>query len=832
MKRSRRAEPLACVTQKQTRRSEMMRWILGVLAAVLLHSHLAFASEPHLFVLRRELDRSQGIVRFDPELRSAQPFADFFYDGGLIGPYGGLQLAAVADRVIAQGAAYYDFDAGTGQLLRRYPALEPAYDSWAFHGAAVDRETALRLGIEPGFYGSVVCPPGPGVNGEGCEVPSVPFPGYATRSNLSEQRVFLRRGFEPDDPELSLVKLFSADAAGGNPWSKRLTALDAERQQFSFWLEGSVDGGNSYLERLTAAPIVAGGVGEEVIVREEVVPNAGAPERLRTARAFTFDPARDSFFLSFLHPLVGHEQRLLLFRRDGTEELLWRVLDGHGFDGIASMTATPPQTYTQLLPGIADAPGANGTYWRSDVWFFNPSGEPIEATLRRVTGGPATRLSVGPKSSLKLTNVLRELGGGPAGDGSNLDALIIESPYRTGEQLSVYSRTYTPEPSGGSYGQAIPAVPSRVGFSNHLAPTTRSFSLSDTHSVFILDKREPEQFRHNIGFVNTSAVPLEVRLRYGVVSGNPVDDPSIERFLTVPPHAVRQYAIEGLFPQEVLESRPPVIWVSGNRPAAVWLSMVDNRTGDATYIPFTLYGVEAGSSARLSVPAVAYTPGANGTFWRTDGYGIFSNHVSGGPPQSPKAEFHPAGGACGAGPQSLSLVPSPGVKNLPDFWTQVWYTTFADLARQACPGATDVRGALEVGTGSWTSMVTRTYTTREDGGTFGEMLPLYPPRGWPTRHFAGVEVNDAARVNVGLYNGSATPTRSALRLYDIDGTLTAEQGVSLAPRESKQMALNEILNVELPAGTYGLSVVTVEGVGSWPYVSTVDNRTGDPTNWW
>jgi hypothetical protein len=170
MKRHRRAEPSTCEAQKPTRSLESMHWILGVVAAVLLHSHPAFASEP-LFVLRRELDRSQGIVRFDPELRSAQPFADFFYDVGSTGPYGGLQLSAVADRVIAQGAAYYDFDAGSGQLLRRYPALEPAYDSWAFHGAAVDRETAPRLGIEPGFYGSVVCPPGPGVNGEGCEVP-------------------------------------------------------------------------------------------------------------------------------------------------------------------------------------------------------------------------------------------------------------------------------------------------------------------------------------------------------------------------------------------------------------------------------------------------------------------------------------------------------------------------------------------------------------------------------------------------------------------------------------------------------------------------------------
>jgi len=130
------------------------------------------------------------------------------------------------------------------------------------------------------------------------------------------------------------------------------------------------------------------------------------------------------------------------------------------------------------------------------------------------------------------------------------------------------------------------------------------------------------------------------------------------------------------------------------------------------------------------------------------------------------------------------------------------------------------------------SMVSRTYTTREDGGTYGDILPLYPPHGWPVRHFAGIELNDNFRVNVGLYNGADEESRIALRLYDEDGLLAVEKIVTLESRQSFQSNLREMLGGNLKDGIYGLSFVTLNGPGCWPYISTVDNVTGDPTNWW
>jgi hypothetical protein len=799
-----------------------MRMVMRFSIAVfLLMGQPLFAQERPLYVLRLAPDWHQGIARLDPDSGIETPFADFIYAAYFGEAYGGLQLTALSDRIIAQGAEYYEFDAASGQLLRRYPALAPGYDTWAFHGVAVDEPTAQKLGIATGYYGSPICQPGP-ANGLGCGATVAPFPGYSSHTNLTEQNLLLRRGLEPGDASLSLAKVFSLDSGGGSPWAQRFAAFDSGRGQFWFRLLG---GG----QRLTAAPIVNGTIGDEAVVREDLNDPA---ERARSLRAFAFDPARESFFQSIFYTTLN-ELRLTRESIDGSKQILRRESnDQISFDSLTVLSTADPESYTQLLPAAGDAPGANGTYWRSDAWVFNPSDAPMDVTLQRVSrAGVVKRLSLAPGASRKIPNILRELGGGVSRDGMPSDAVIVESPFRRGAQLSVYSRTYTSAPGGGTYGQAIPAVPSLVGYSNHVAPTTFINSVAETLPAFILDKRDPAQYRHNIGIVNTADQPLSIRLRYAVVSSLPVNDPDREKILTVPPHTLRQYSIEALFPLEVVAGLPPYIVVMGDRPAALWLSMVDNKTGDASFIPFTLYGIETAPDARLAFPAVAHTRGANGTFWRTDGYGLFWARATGGQPQQPDVNFYSAGGPCTTGATTRKLAASPGVPGI-ESALQFWFTTFADIARQVCPSSEDASGALEVRTGSWMSMVSRTYTTREDGGTYGDILPLYPPHGWPVRHFAGIELNDNFRVNVGLYNGADQESRIALRLYDEDGLLAVEKIVTLEARQSFQSNLREMLGGNLKDGIYGLSFVTLNGPGCWPYISTVDNVTGDPTNWW
>jgi hypothetical protein len=788
----------------------------------------AFA-DPSVYVLRAGGGR-QGIIRVDPDTKVTSPFASFVYHGGLLGPFGSLSLTATADRIIAQGLLYYEFDADSGQLLRRYPALGPEHVGWIFRGAAVDHDSAKRLGIAPGYYGTPIC--ASGLEGGPLCFPRVPesFPGHEAGDKFVRRHVLLRRGFDPGDTAITLAKVFPRFPV--HPLAEeRFVALDQERNRFVFSLYGFAnDDSYRYLETRTSADVRSGIIGDETVLSDRSM--QGYPARdpnLRFTKSFAFDARKDDTFAVYHYHDQNQDRQLVRqsLLGDTVETEIVRLSRDYYLDSVTTLAATEPATYTQLLPAIGESGGLNGTFWRSDMWLFNPSDQPIGVTIKRLMNAGATRqISVPAKASVKMANVLRELGGGPAGDGIALDSLVIESDYRRGAQLSIYSRTYTTSPNGGTYGQAIPAVPSLVGYSNHRAVETVSIDMAETESFFVLDKRDPDQFRHNIGAVNTGDVPLTLRLRYAEVTRNSIR-PEHERFLTIAPHSVRQFNIEGLFGSDVFTTRPPRIWVSGDRPAALWLSMVDNKTGDASFVPFTQYGIEADAEAMHAFPAVAQTPGLNGTFWRTEAYGVFANLVAGGSPQQPIAKFY-AVDACPS--TTFRLSPSSGAPPHVSS-TQFWHTTFADLAQQACSNST-VRGALEIATASWMSAFSRTYTTREDGGTYGDILPLYPQRGWPYRHFSGIELNTNVRVNVGLYNGTDSPSTIELRLYSQSGELAATRHLELAPRGSFQAGVRQLLGDAIPDGLYGLSVVSTTGQGVWPYVANVDNITGDPTNWW
>jgi hypothetical protein len=789
-----------------------MRTSLLITCCILLTGPII--SQETLYGLR-SAGYDQSLVRVHSETGESEEVAAFFFTAPTRYVFGGLNLTGERGTLVLQGPAFHEFDEHSGILLRRYAALDPPYHTWSFHGVRVGEAAAARLGMPAGYYGGVSCPPGPDPTGEVCEVPSTPFPGYASRSNLSEQHVLLHRGLDPGATELSLVRLF---APSTSPWAVRRTAFDDMEGRFWFWVQEHTAEG-SYKEQLRAADVVGSEVTNETPARQQ------ATDAMVT-RGFAFKPQTAVFFRTTLGIDAASERQLVRHDATGPEELVSRLTGQVWYPVLANIASSSPVQHVQIIPAIGETAGAHGTFWRSDLWLFNPSEEPITIQLRRNTTGDAREVTLGGRASVEIRNVLRELGGGEAGDGVTLDSLIIEAPYRS-EQLVAYSRTYSGDESTGTYGQAVPAVPSRVGYSNHLPATVPLTAISETYSVLFLDKRDPGQFRHNFGMVNTGDSAVTIRLRYGVLSANAPLNPDVDRFLTIAPHANLQVNLESLFGEQIISIRPPIIWVSGNSPAVVYLSIVDNRSGDASFIPFTSFGVE--SHGTHTVPAIIHAAGGHGTFWRTDAYGIFQYRVDDRDAQEPLVTFRPADTQCES--RTMSLVPSPGVAGLDGRWRKEWYTVYADLGRQLCD-ASEVRGALEVQTGSWTSMFTRTYTNRPDGGTYGDILPLYPPRGWPARHFAGIAVNQAFRINVGLYNGGESEGRWRLRLLASDGTLAAERTLSLSAHESIQNSLREAFDADIPEGLYGLSIDTLSGDGVWPWVSVVDNLTGDPTNFW
>jgi len=754
-------------------------------------------------------------------------------------------VAAFEDRLLVQATNYLEYDLATMRLLRRYRGADGVGGLWTFQGTLVTETQGARLGIKPGVYGYPVCPPTSGST-PSCEF-LLQLPGHPA---ASMNRVFYdflyRRGIRPEDSKPELVAELPAV---GDQTYRRLFSFDERRKRLLEWGEGA-EGPNRFIEvtRFSELQMQGDRLGSESVLLERKRDFRPVPvAEWRAAVAFGYDFKTDSLLHNWFYYEKGRHFRFTRSPLDLSSE---QVIDRESYDNGAipfSFTSVPaplPSEYEQVIPVIGNGAGANDTYWKSDLWLFNPSDEPMTCMIRRVASPTSQREVILPAhGSLKLADVLRLFGGGPAtigGDGVINDALMITSTYRWGEQLVAYSRTFTassrPDERGGTYGQAVPAVPSRVGYSTHLPLFERSSEVFyNTQTEFIIDRRDPARFRHNIGVVNDSAETLTVGLRYGSLGTVP---PEAERSFSVPPHSVSNTNVENLFSAEVMANRGPRVWITVSRPTPVWMSVVDNLTGDASFIPYTIFGIRSDAETKSAIPVVARTKGANGTFWRTDLYGVFPQIVREDPEQRPRANFYPAFGC-----QSTTAIehlldgvagppPPPGL-----FWLLHWHSIFPDVVGQfAQCGTENAAGAIELPLASWMSGYSRTYTTRaSDGGSYGEILPFYPAGGWPVQHFSGIDVNATFRINLGLYNGLDRPVKHRLLLYDEKGRLVAERDRTLEPRQQLQLPLGEIFG-NLATGLYGLSVVPLDneqGQGkSWAYVAVVDNITNDPSNFW
>lgn len=755
---------------------------------------------------------------------------------GELGGGDGAAIAATEDRIVIQGATFLEFDPVTYRLLRRYPALAPGQNRWGFRGPLVTDGLAEQLGIPAGYYGHPYCPPSFGVAGPICAM-SI-FPGYPSATFRDTYwNILHRRGFAPRAVEIAHAETFS-DAG-------RWLALDPERSRFWFRSShaGAVVGSN--VLQLGYLPISNGFIGDEVIVESEEQAPPSQNLQHRYVREFFYDPISDSLVTHWVRssrsvPFVT-TRPADLSRPDEVIETGEKRLP------LALTTLAPglPETWVQVVPAIARAAGAYGTFWQSDVWIFNPSDEPVTFSIRRVSrpGSTIQRVLAG-NASLELADALGMLGGGAAGSGGDgvvTDALVIESPYRWGEQLAVHSRTYTSDgEGGGTYGQSIPAVPTRDGYSTHLDHAQNSGPVASSTSEFYLDLRYPGMFRHNLGVVNDSAEPLEVDLFYSY--SRPFPDREPARTITVAPHSVANVNLEGLLGGEMVLTRPSMMVIAASRPAPVWLSMVDNRTGDATFLPFATFSIDGAFESSMVIPQVANTPGAHNSYWRTDLYGVFLAPAAIYPAtQSPTAFFHPSDPAqCGGGSEARETIlygpdGQPGQpQNYP--FPALSRRVFPDVVKQfqECTEAS-ITGALELNIGSWMSGFARTYTMRADGGTYGDMLPFYPAGGWPVQHFSGVKIDAQVRTNLGLHNGLDYPVVHRLLVYDRAGNEVRRHELTLEPRRSLQAPIGAIVG-DLPPGLYGLTVLPLDAEGrpgrSWAYVSIVDNITGDPTNLW
>ncbi len=228
------------------------------------------------------------------------------------------------------------------------------------------------------------------------------------------------------------------------------------------------------------------------------------------------------------------------------------VVDNISQDPIYIQAVAEPENSSLTIPVVGRAPGANGTFWRSDVTFFNPSSDDLNITLRY--GNEERMLIVSGHDTEVLEDVLSmfNLTSGAA-------ALFVN--WTSATAPIVTSRTYTTTDNGGTYGQSIDPI---------AAPRAK---------MYVPGLRNDGSFRSNVGFVNGG---FETET-FNVIILSPSGTELARSIVTLDPDAQVQYSVSSLFPNVNVSSFTLMMEGDANARLFAYGSMVDNASGDPVF---------------------------------------------------------------------------------------------------------------------------------------------------------------------------------------------------------------------------------------------------------
>lgn len=229
------------------------------------------------------------------------------------------------------------------------------------------------------------------------------------------------------------------------------------------------------------------------------------------------------------------------------------VVDNTTQDPIYIQAVPAPVLQSLTIPVVGRAPGANGTFWRSDVTLFNPNAGPLDVSLR--FGERVLTVQVPANQTVVLADVLSSRFDTSAGSG----ALFLSWTAERGPVVT--SRTYTSVVDGGTYGQSIDPI-AALG-----------------RTSYIPGLRNDSSFRSNVGVVNGGAdaelVTLIVLSSFGT---------ELARATTlVRPGELHQQSVSAMFPN--VNSSSFTLAIEGDADAKLfaYASMVDNASGDPVF---------------------------------------------------------------------------------------------------------------------------------------------------------------------------------------------------------------------------------------------------------
>ena len=473
-----------------------------------------------------------------------------------------------------------------------------------------------------------------------------------------------------------------------------------------------------------------------------------------------------------------------------------------------------------LIPAAAHAAGQNNTTWLTDVKIFNPDSQNLTLHMQyRPTGSDNSGAAVvdlppiSPNNTYQLLDIVANAFQVSSGTGA------IYITYSSVTKLPVIqSNTYNipsgSDPSAGTYGQYIPAVPIWASESD---PTIYLEGLRISGDPLT-------GFRTNVGLVNLSTSSTFVNVEIWSELGKKVT----ANGFTVAPYGQRQLPVDKTkfpelsVPAEGFSGYIKIIPAAGALIKS-YLSVVDNSSGDATFI-----ADQHSTGPVVYVAGAASAEGNEGTHWGTSVF--FMNPYD--TPVTLKVTFIP-NGPDGAFNQVNKPV------TLAAFGSKIYDDIVGSLF-----ALSGVSGILQVTiyTGTPTNypiVSARTYNNAATG-TFGQSIPAADAEATigsggtsSALYLSGLAKNTAFRTNVGFYNQSSTQTATMnFRLIDDSGNIIVEKASeTFPPNFGKQYNdfFGTFLGVagDIPHAT--LIVTPLNGQGQVSgYASVVDNKTGDP----
>ena len=441
---------------------------------------------------------------------------------------------------------------------------------------------------------------------------------------------------------------------------------------------------------------------------------------------------------------------------------------------VVVAAATP---YRTLISAAAQTGGSGGTTWRTELSLVNTGLEGATVTLRFLPTLAEKTFYLAPRQSVTYANALFEIFGLDSGAGA---VTIDADSAGSSAQLRATSRTFTTG-KVGTYGQSVPEVQPR--------------QLQKT--LYVTGIQSTDAYRTNIGLVNRGTTEITPALTLYQKDGTVIATKNV----TLAPSSFQQSALWSYFPEVGSGSYQVLtLKIGSNESDAVsaYASVVDNITQDPVYIQ----AVPAPIEQSLILPAVGRAPGANGTFWRSD-----------------VTLFNPNSDALNV---TLSYNGTDQALTIPAKDTIV----MADILSSF--GATSGNGALYASWNAATGPVvtSRTYTSVETGGTFGQSIDPIAAFG-ATSYVPGLRNDASFRSNVGFVNGGWNEETFTVVVLSSFGTELARATITLGAKEQRQYSVSSLFpNVN--SSSFTLAVQGSAGAQLFAYGSMVDNASGDP----